>query len=195
MKKLVLFLEEASAKAAFQGLLPRILPEDVVVHYIVFEGKSDLEKQLGKRLQGWIQLNTAFLVLRDQDAGDCREVKHKLERICNDAGKPGVVVRVACRELESWYFGELSAVERALKIPNLSAQSRKAKYRVPDEIHNPSAELVKITKHAYQKVSGSREIGKVLSHVPSQNSSVSFGHFITGISKALKQSGRWAGKG
>lgn len=98
MKQLVLFLEEASAKAAFEGLLPRVVPDDVVVRYIVFEGKSDLEKQLGKRLQGWIQPNTAFLVLRDQDAGDCYDVKQKLEKICKDSGKAGVVVRVACHE-------------------------------------------------------------------------------------------------
>jgi hypothetical protein len=187
MKQLVLFLEEASAKAAFEGLLPRVVPEDVVVRYIVFEGKSDLEKQLGKRLRGWIHSNTAFLVLRDQDAADCHEVKQKLEKICEVAGKPGTVIRVACRELESWYFGELSAVEQALKIPNLSAQSRKAKYRVPDAIHSPSAELAKITEQSYQKVSGSREIGKVLSPDPSENTSVSYGHFITGISKALEQ--------
>lgn len=185
MRQLVLFLEEASAKAAFEGLLPRFLPEDVVVRYVVFEGKSDLEKQLERKLRGWIQPNTAFLVLRDQDAGDCLAVKEKLLQICHKAGKFGAVVRVACRELESWYFGELAAVEKALGIPNLSAQSRKAKYRDPDAIHAPSSELMSITKNAYHKVAGSREIGKYLSPEPDQNSSASFGHFITGISKAL----------
>lgn len=185
MKQLVLFLEEASAKAAFEGLLPRVLPEDVCVRYVVFEGKSDLEKQLVRRLRGWIHPNTAFLVLRDQDAADCYAVKQKLVHICQEAGKPCAVVRVACRELESWYFGELSAVEKALAIPKLSEQSLKAKYRTPDAIHSPSVELAKITRGGYQKVSGSREIGKLLSPDPSKNSSVSYGHFISGISKAL----------
>lgn len=185
MKQLVLFLEEASAKAAFEGLLPRVLPQDVAVRYVVFEGKSDLEKQLGKRLRGWIHPNTAFMVLRDQDAADCHAVKRKLVDICKEAGKPCAVVRVACRELESWYFGELSAVETALGIPKLSDLSRKAKYRTPDAIQSPSAELAKITKGIYQKVSGSREIGKCLSSDTTNNTSVSFGHFITGLSKAL----------
>jgi hypothetical protein len=123
MKHLVLFLEEASAKAAFEGLLPRFLPEDVVVQYVVFEGKSDMEKRLERKLRGWIQPNTGFLVLRDQDAADCHDVKKKLLQICQRAGKPCAVVRVACRELESWYFGDLAAVELALGIPNLAAQS------------------------------------------------------------------------
>lgn len=180
-----MFLEEASAKAAFEGLLPRILPADVAVRYVVFEGKSDLEKQLGKRLRGWIHPNTAFLVLRDQDAADCLEVKRKLLKICQEAGKAHAVVRVACRELESWYFGELAAVEQALGIPNLSTKSRKAKYRNPDAIHHPSGELAHVTGGRYQKVSGSREIGKFLSPDPSRNASVSYGHFLTGISKAL----------
>lgn len=185
MKHLVLFLEEASAKAAFEGLLPRFLPEDVTVQYVVFEGKSDMEKQLERKLRGWIQPNTGFLVLRDQDAADCHDVKKKLLQICQRAGKPGAVVRVACRELESWYFGDLAAVELALGIPNLSAQSRKAKYREPDAIHAPSSELKKITNQTYQKIAGSREIGKFLSPDPDQNTSISFRHFINGISKAL----------
>jgi hypothetical protein len=112
-------------------------------------------------------------------------VKRNLAEICQKAGKPSAVVRVACRELESWYFGELTAVEQALCIPNLKVQARKAKYRVPDAIDTPSRELERITKEAYQKIAGSREIGKCLTPDPSQNSSVSFGHFITGLRKAL----------
>ena len=185
MRRLVLFLEEVSAKAAFEGLLPRLLPEDISVRYIVFEGKSDLEKQLGRKLRGWIEPNTAFVVLRDQDAGDCRQIKRKLVGICSEAGKPGAVVRVACRELESWYFGELSAVETALGVPRLAGQSKKAKYRIPDEIPTPSWALQRITGGAYQKVAGSRRIGMVLSPNPDKNSSVSYRHFITGLSKAL----------
>lgn len=185
MRHLVLFLEEASAKAAFEGLLPRVLPDDVCVQYVVFEGKSDLEKQLGKRLRGWIYPQTGFLVLRDQDAGSCRDVKQKLVRICEEAGKPTVVVRVACRELESWYFGDLAAVQQALGLSGLSNQSKKAKYRNPDAIQNPSAELSKITKNTYQKVGGSRQIGKCLSVDTIHNRSVSYRHFIDGLFKAL----------
>ncbi|MBU4304454.1 MAG: hypothetical protein KJ893_02340 [Candidatus Omnitrophica bacterium] len=46
MSELVFFLEELSAEAMLKGLLPRLLPPEVLVRYIVFEGKQDLEKQL-----------------------------------------------------------------------------------------------------------------------------------------------------
>lgn len=69
MRTLVFFLEEPSAKAMLEGLLPRLLPEDVHPRFVVFEGKQDLEKQLERRLRGWVQPDSAFLVLRDQDSG------------------------------------------------------------------------------------------------------------------------------
>ena len=185
MKQLVLFLEEASAKAALEGLLPRLLPEELLVCYVVFEGKSDLEKNVAKRLRGWIYPDTAFIVLRDQDSGDCREIKRTLREKCIAAGKPSTVVRIACRELESWYFGELEMVEKALGLKNLSKYSRNSKYRIPDKIIKPSTELTRITNGNYQKISGSREIGKYLSIEAGKNTSVSYNHFITGLNKAL----------
>jgi len=51
MSELVVFLEEASAKAMLEGLLPRILP-NLPIRFVVFEGKQDLERQLEKRLRG-----------------------------------------------------------------------------------------------------------------------------------------------
>ena len=185
MKQLVLFLEEASAKAVLEGLLPRLLPENVFVRYIVFEGKTDLEKQIITRLRGWIYPETAFIILRDQDSGDCHEVKHTLREKCIEAGKPATIVRIACRELESWYFGELLAVEKALELPNLSSYAKSAKYRIPDKIVKPSVELAKITNKKYQKISSSRKIGKYLSSEVEKNTSVSYSHFISGLNKAL----------
>ncbi len=46
MKTLVFFLEEPSARAMLQSFLPRVLPAGYQALYIVFEGKSDLEKRL-----------------------------------------------------------------------------------------------------------------------------------------------------
>jgi hypothetical protein len=42
VKYLVLLLEEPSARDLLEGLLPRLLPEEVHVQYLVFEGKQDL---------------------------------------------------------------------------------------------------------------------------------------------------------
>ena len=47
MIELVFLLEEPSAKAMIEGILRKIILEaNIVVRYIVFEGKQDLEKQI-----------------------------------------------------------------------------------------------------------------------------------------------------
>ena len=46
MMELVFFLEEPSAKEMLKGLLPRLIKNEIVYRFIVFEGKSDLEKIL-----------------------------------------------------------------------------------------------------------------------------------------------------
>lgn len=183
MKRLVFFLEEPSAKAMLEGLLPRILPTDVIPIFIVFEGKQDLERQLGRRLRCWCQPNSSFLVLRDQDSGPCMPIKEKLLGICRESGRDETVVRIACRELESWYFGDLAAVEAALGLDGLTHHSAKAKFRDPDRIMNPSTELHKLTNGKYQKVGGSRVIGPHLQ--PERNTSRSFQVLIEGIHKLI----------
>ncbi len=80
MITLVFCLEEPSAKEMLRGLLPKLLPDDVTPRFVVFKGKQDLEKQLVKRLRGWRKPNSRFIVMRDQDAGDCHDVKDKLVR-------------------------------------------------------------------------------------------------------------------
>ena len=114
MTNLVFFLEEPSAREMLKGLLPRLLPGDTVPRYVVFEGKNDMKKQLPKKLRGWRAPDSRFVVLRDQDAADCVGVKSELAEICRKAGKRGALVRIACHALESWYLGDLNAVERGM---------------------------------------------------------------------------------
>ena len=183
MKHLVFLLEEASAKAMLEGLLPRMLPPNVFPKYIVFEGKSDLEKQLERRLKGWLSPDSLFVVLRDQDSGDCVKIKSRLTEKCRRANKPATLVRVACRELESWYLGDLAAVENALQIRNLARQQSARKYQEPDKLGQPFEELIRLTNGRYQKVSGSRDIGPHLAF--DGNYSRSFQVFLSGIRKVI----------
>ena len=183
MMTLVFFLEEPSAKALLEGLLPRLLPQHVTLRFVVFEGKQDLENQIEGKLRGWRLPNSKFIVLRDQDSGECRKVKEKLRDKCLSAGKPEALVRIACRELEAWYFGDLAAVERAISLPSLSHHSGKAKYRDVDKIVSPSLELRAITGQTYQKVSGSRAIGPHLSLTA--NRSRSFQVFVEGVKRLI----------
>ena len=180
MTTLVCFLEETSARVFLEGVFSRLLPDGNSVKYVVFEGKQDLEKQIVRKLRRWQEPDSVFLVMRDQDAAICTTVKENLVRLCNEAQKPAALVRIACRELESFYFGDLSAVEGALQV-TLSSYKHKAAYRIPDNIVNPSKELEKITDGIYQKIDGSREIGKVISLT--DNSSHSFNALISGIQR------------
>lgn len=179
MMTLVVFTEEMSAKVMLESLLRRLLPKDIYLQCIDFEGKQDLEKQLPIKLKGWRTPDTTFVILRDQDSNDCRVVKRNLKRICDAANKPEVLIRIACHELESWYFGDLAAVEAGLEMSGLSGLQGKARYRIPDTIRHPSKELKKITKNRYQKVGGSRVIGRYLSL--DNNRSRSFQNFMNGI--------------
>ena len=183
MRTLVVFTEEMSAKVMLESLLPRLLPQEIHIQCVDFEGKQDLEKQLPIKLKGWRTPDTAFVILRDQDGGNCHDVKRNLKSICDAANKPDVLIRIACRELESWYFGDLAAVEAGLEIDGLIAHQLKAKYRNPDNIIHPSTELKKVTKNRYQKVSGSRDIGKYLSLDNAR--SRSFQNFINGVRRII----------
>jgi len=176
---LAFLLEERSAKEMLQGLLPRLLPAGIEVRYMVFEGKQDLKRQMRRRLRGWRTPDTVFIVMCDQDSSNCLALKAELVEKCPEAKRDHVMIRIVCRELESWYFGDLAAVENALSMTDLVKYQNKSKYRVPDKIHSPSLELKKITQGAYQKISGSREIGSKL--LLDSNTSKSFQVFIDSI--------------
>nr|VFJ87820.1 MAG: protein of unknown function (DUF4276) [Candidatus Kentron sp. LFY] len=186
MKELVFFLEEPSAREMLKGILSRLLPSDATARYVVFEGKQDLYKRLGKRIKGWINQDVRFVVLRDQDKGNCIKTKRQLSAICRDAGKNDVLIRIACHELESWYLGDLDAVEKGIGIKGIAKNQDTKKYRDPDHLTNPSQELERLTKQAYQKVSGSRNIGPHLSL--ENNRSHSFNVFLSGIRRLFEDS-------
>lgn len=180
-KELVFLLEEESAKAMLESLLPRLLDPSIATKLIAFEGKSDLEKQMVKRMKGYINPHARFIVMRDQDSvPDCSVLKNALLAKCIESGRqPIPLVRIACRELESFYLADLAAVETAMNIKGLVKQQGKSKFRSPDYLSSPSKELATLTKQRYQKVSDSRIIGQYLD-VNNQRS-VSFKNLITGI--------------
>ena len=183
MSEVVFFLEEASARVLLESLLPRLGVNLDSVHFVVFEGKSDLEKQIERKLRGWLKPDTRFIILRDQDAGDCTAIKEGLVEKCRRAGRPATLVRIACHELESWYLGDLAAVEVALGIKHLSRHQVTAKYRQPDRLSSPSLELRQLTANRYQKMGGSRAIGHHLSL--SENGSHSYRVFVAGLRRLL----------
>ncbi len=186
MKTLVCLLEEPSAKEMLKVVLPKILPGKTDLKFIVFDGKQDLEKQIERKLMGWLTPHSLFLVMRDQDSDNCYSIKENLISKVKNAGKgEQTIVRIACRELESFYLGDLSAVEQGLDISGLAKKQQNKKYRTPDKLANASEELLKITKKQYQKISGSRAIAPHLK-LDETNKSTSFNVLLDGVRKLIK---------
>ena len=184
MKELVFLLEDKRlAEEMLKGLLPKIIPPEIRVRYIPFEGKQDLEKQLVRKLRGYQNGEARFIVMRDLDSNpDCRMVKNHLLEKCAEAGKADVtLVRLACRELESFYLGDLAAVEAGLGLSGLQKRQKNHKYRSPDYLSSPSNELKKLTRDLYQKGDGSRRISAFLD--PDNTRSDSFRNLVAGIRK------------
>ena len=112
MNTLVFMLEEPSAKAMVEAVVRPRLPTGWDTTYVVFEGKQDLERNLSRRLKGWLRPGARFVVMRDQDAADCHAVKATLVERVRESGRTALV-RVACRELEAWVLGDLQALADA----------------------------------------------------------------------------------
>ena len=180
MSELVFFLEESSARAMLEGFLPKVLPSGLNYRYIVFEGKQDLEKQLVRRMRGYLVPGARFVVLRDQDTSDCKAVKKVLTRKCVEARRPNALIRIACHELESWYLADLSAVERGLGLSGLTRYQNERQFSSPDDYSSPAQTLKRIAP-SYQKVGGSRSIGAYLN--PMNIRSRSFAAFVDGLQK------------
>ena len=181
MKELVFLLEEPSAKAMLESLLPRFLHPDITVRLIPFRGKQDLQKQLAGKVRAYLNPNARFIVLQDQDSyHDCRVLKARLLDLCAKSGRASdCLVRIACKELETYYLADLLAVEQALEIGGLAAKQGVKKFRAPDRLGSPSLELKTLTRSCYEKVAGSRKLGQ---HLDLDNGrSPSFQNLIRGI--------------
>jgi len=119
-----------------------------------FSGKSDLEKNIPKRMGNWSYGDPTFVILRDADGGDCKVIKERLVNLARASGKP-FRVRIVCQQLESWFLGDGEAVKSAFPRAVISNETRK--YRNPDLLSNASDELGLVTGD-YSKVARARLI-------------------------------------
>ena len=89
------------------------------------------------------------------------------------------LVRLACQELEAWYFGAPNALASAFEHPELTRLGGKARFRDPDAIDQPTKALAKQVSE-FQKVTGARRMAQYLS---SDNRSRSFQVLMEGIER------------
>ncbi len=176
--KIVFLLEEPSMKELLTGLIPRFFP-DLVFQCIPHQGKSDLDKSIPRKLSAWREPGIRFVIVRDNDNADPAETHRKLSVICAERGRPDTIVRLVCQELESWYIGDLAALEAAYPNTNVNTPRLKKKYHFPDTWHKPSVEVSRLVPE-FQKRSGARLLGTFLAQ--HQNRSKSFNEFINEMS-------------
>jgi Domain of unknown function (DUF4276) len=177
MNRIVFLLEEYSMKVLLEGLLPRLFP-GMDFLCVAHEGKQDLEKSIPRKLKAWKEPGVRFLILRDNDGGDCSTLKNRLAGLCSDGNRTDSVIRIACQELEAWYLGELQSLGKAYDVKSLQRFEKKQLYRDPDSIQNPSYEVERLIPE-FQKVSGARKMALHLSR--EGNRSRSFQVLIEGI--------------
>lgn len=179
MSRLVFLLEEYSMKVLLDGLLPRLMPE-LQFLCVPHEGKQDLEKSIPRKLRAWREPGVRFVVVRDNDSGDCHALKARLVEACEQGGRGDTLVRIACQELEAWYLGEPEALGRAFGNANLADLGQQARFRDSAVVVQPAAALEDLVPE-FQKVSGARLMALHLTR--ERNRSTSFRCFIEGIGR------------
>lgn len=176
--RIVFLLEERSTKELLDILLPRILPADIGYVTIPHEGKADLQKSISVKLKAWKEPDVHFVIIQDQDSNDCHELKAKIQNLCLDSDRQ-ITIRIACHEMEAWYFGDLKAVSDAYKT-DLTKLAKKSKYRDPDAIVSPKQELRKLLPE-HEQIAGAR---KIAPHMDlDRNTSKSFNVLIDSLRK------------
>ncbi|HPB81709.1 MAG TPA: DUF4276 family protein [Spirochaetota bacterium] len=181
MSRIVFLLEERSMKALLDGLLPRAFP-DMHFQCVPHEGKQDLEKSIPRKLRAWREPGVHFVVLRDNDSGDCIALKEHLVDLCREGRREDTLVRIVCQELEAWYFGEPAAIAKVYGNEKVQNIGRKTAFNNPDAIMKPSQKMRDLVP-AFQKISGARQMAQVMSL--EGNTSLSFQVFIEGLHRLL----------
>ena len=165
-----------------RGVLPKVFPDWVEnQHWIAVphSGKSDLEASVPRKLRAWNVPKDRFVIMRDNDGGDCRA--HKARLLTLAASKADqVLVRIVCQELEGWFLGDLEAVAQAYPLAARNLKATHRKYLDPDRMTNASDELRQLTE-----VHGKVGLAKAISTHMSidANLSRSFQVFIAGLQR------------
>lgn len=199
-----ILVEEPSAEAALQNLVPKILGTNVEYNFIVFEGKPDLLASLPRRLKGyrsWIPQDWRIVVVVDADESGCEQLKQRLETEAAQCGfvtparaRSGglaqfeVLIRLPVYELEAWFFGDVPAMVAAYAGVSESLATKR-RYRNPDAIPRAWEALEQVLQNAghhrngLAKIRAAREISAHMD--PERNRSLSFQMFRSGLLAAV----------
>ena len=113
--RIIFMTEEPSMGQTLRNLLPKVSPEfREFEHWLILnhQGKSDLERSFPKKMRNWQEPGIKFIILRDNDGSDCRDLKLRMvSKAPPDTHE--FQVRIVCQELKSWFPGDMQAVTEA----------------------------------------------------------------------------------
>jgi Domain of unknown function (DUF4276) len=145
MSMIHVFTEEPSAKNVFDEILPKLLPQGFSFRVYPHQGKQDLKRALQNTIPTISKIpGSRILITRDQDAANCVEVKDDILATLNNKCSCPFFVRIVCKELESWFLGDLDAVNKAYPRFKPSNYSGRADLRHVDKIVSPNKFLLRI---------------------------------------------------
>ena len=176
---MIFLVEENSMKEFLDKFLRRVYP-GLEFLCIPHDGKSDLDRKIVHTLRRWQVPGDRFVIVRDNDGGDCYAVKERLQELCRQGGREDTLIRIVCQELEAWYLGEPIAMAYAFGDERLRNINRKAAYRNPDVRPKPSLDMEKLTP-GFEKIAGARKMAQHLTR--EKNRSHSFAVFLNGVEK------------
>ncbi len=186
MGRIEILVEEASMEECLRNLLPRLVP----VHWKLDEnyfirkhqGKSDLKKSIRAKIPVFAHFHdpVSVIILHDQDSADCKLLKEEIRQICGQYNRQ-LLIRIVCRELESWYLGDLNAIELAYPKFKSKTYKNRATLRNPDNLN--AKDYLKSILPEYREISSSREISKHLD--VKSNNSESFKQFVMGVERVF----------
>jgi len=200
-------LEEPSAEAALNQLLPRLLLDHETWHCVPHRGKDQLLLRLPGLLKSYARRlaqepSLRIVLLMDADA-NCRKIKAELEALVaaahlltktSAAGRPFyVLTRLAVSELESWFLGDREAIQAA--YPRVHAHHFKGVRRDPDAIPDAWETLHRILRKGGYYLTSKAKVEwaeNIAAHLdPMRSTSASFRYFCEGLA-ALRQPGSFS---
>ena len=197
-------VEEESAEAALQLLVPKIVGPQVSFHVHSFQGKRRLLDNLAARLRGyreWLPDDWRILILVDADREDCRALKARIENTAlnagfNTASSPAtngifhLINRLAIEELEAWFFGDVDAIRSAYPGVPETLSNRRG-FRDPDAIAGGTWEALErvLQKASYYraglpKIEVARNVSRHME--PNRNRSRSFQLFRDALRRLVQ---------
>jgi hypothetical protein len=183
--------EEESMSTFIEVLLPK-LGFEKQCRVLPFNGKSDLKTNIRRKIISSAG-DSKFIILIDQDTKDCLELKKELLDIAEKAvpanSKIEYKIRIACQELESWYLGDLSAVDIAFGT-KLKKKENKIKFRDPDNCFpSPREDFRKAIGKKVGQIAAAEKMAEAMTlDGINNNKSHSFQVFVETVRRAMQTS-------